>query len=277
MKARKGQAIIELGIFGTIILFVVGMLISYIQRQNDQQYVQMEAFRGALQKACQGPVGLEQTFTEDSFRNTNPLELLYPGKGAAVQYTVLENRRYVDVSPEFVKKSPQVASASSNVYWAVPFVGKASESLTAIKINEDKPIIINSNGPLGVFAQIPEHTDGRISLSFQAGEIESDSESAYIERTRKQEDTNKIINTRSSQLQENVHTTVKYKVKIGASAVNEAVGDLGVPTEITISEGTLADITQGLYRDSDGQYKYRKSSVGNVVERQKQWETPFVR
>jgi len=205
------------------------------------------------------------------------LDLLVPGKGASVQYTVMQNRRYADVSNEFAKGSPSVASASSNVYWAVPFVGEGAESLTAIKVNEDAPIVINSNGPLGIFANIPAVSDGDISLSFQTGEIESDSHTEYKETINKQEDQQQIVNRRTAQLKDTIDTKIKYKVKIGVSDISEELDDLGLPTEVTIAEGTLADLKQGLYKDSDGQYRYREDAVGTTVERQKQWETPFVR
>lgn len=138
-------------------------------------------------------------------------------------------------------------------------------------------MVVNNNGPLGVLTQLSGLTDSEISLSFQTGEIESESDSEYTEDTEKQENAASIINRRKSTLKDNITTTVKYKVKIGSSGLSEAVGDLGLPTDMTLFEGGLASVEQGLYRDIDGQYKYRKSSVDNVVERQKQWETPFVR
>ncbi|MBP7215884.1 MAG: hypothetical protein KBA46_01220 [Candidatus Omnitrophica bacterium] len=282
---KKGQAVVELAIFGSVILFAFGMLLSYSQRQNDMQYVQMEAFRRALQKACQGPVLTEQTF---DFENPSIggglggiIDLIMPGKGASVQYTVLQNRRYADLSGDFGKGSPQTVSASSNVFWAVPFVGEGSESLTAIKINEDRAKVINNNGPLGILSALTGLTDDAISLSYQTSEINSDSRTQYSGTIGKTEDESEIVNRRRSQMKDLIHTKVNYKVKLGVAEVTDALDEFGLPTDITIQEGVLADVVQGAYYDPhDGGYKYSRSAVtaadeARIVERQRTWETPF--
>jgi hypothetical protein len=42
-----------------------------------------------------------------------------------------------------------------------------------------------------------------------------------------------------------------------------------------VEEGTLYQVQQGVYRDSDGQYKYSQGATGNEVAREKTWVTPF--
>lgn len=272
----KGQTIIELAVFGSIILIILGVLISYIQRQNDQQYAQMKAFRFALHKAAQGPVGFEGNIFEADPESL--LDLILPGKGAAVQYTVLENRRYADLSSEFRKGSPSSVSASSSVFWAIPFVGNSADSLTVIKVNEDSPIVVNNNGPLGIFGTILEQLglDDSISLSMETGEIETNTDTLFDEAIRKQEGQSTITNTRQSNLTDTVNTKIKYKVKMGFPEFFEDMGDIGeiLDTAITVNEGTLAELNQGAYVE-DGQYKYSSAALGTRVERARQWETDF--
>jgi len=50
---KHGQALLELSIFGSIILMLMGLLISYGLRYNFQQEAQMEAYRKALEIAAQ--------------------------------------------------------------------------------------------------------------------------------------------------------------------------------------------------------------------------------
>ena len=47
---KRGQAAVEMAIFGVIVLMVFGTLLSYLQKLNDQQYIQMETFRQSLAK-----------------------------------------------------------------------------------------------------------------------------------------------------------------------------------------------------------------------------------
>jgi uncharacterized protein (UPF0333 family) len=205
-RNKRGQALLELAIFGSLILFLFGILLSYMQRMNDQQYVQMEAFRQALR------IG-----------NTD---------NAAAQLTVLENRRHVDLGNYFMKGSPQSLSASSNVFWAVPKVGSQPEQRAYVKVNED------------------------YSSDLAGGEgledIQTSSETEFNEIVAKQETPQAISNIKSSTLKDTITTTL--------------VGQ---------DKSPIWQITQGLYRDSDGQYKYSSSAVGTEVKREQSWQTGF--
>jgi len=48
MNCKKGQAILELAVFGSILIMLLGVLINYGLRYNFQQQVMQEAFRKAL-------------------------------------------------------------------------------------------------------------------------------------------------------------------------------------------------------------------------------------
>lgn len=107
----KSQAILEMAIFGSIILMMTSTLLSYTQRMNNQQYLSHEAFRLALEKA----------------RDNN----------ASVSYTIFENKRNTSIfSP--LKGDKGQLSASAVVYWGVPELGYTAVKETWYKFNEDE-------------------------------------------------------------------------------------------------------------------------------------------
>jgi len=116
LNNKRGQALLELAVFGALILILFGYLLSYMQRLNDQQYVQMDTFRNALQMANYGAGD---------------------NKGSAIHFTKLENKRNVDLSGYYRKGAPQTNSASASVYWGVPESGTQVSTQSYYKINED--------------------------------------------------------------------------------------------------------------------------------------------
>ena len=203
----------EMAVFGSLILLVFAVLVSYIQRYNDQQYVQMEAFRRALEKA--------ETYSTGSGENNNP--------GASVQFTLMNNRRYADPEGSYGKGSAQSVSASSSVYWAVPYVGKTAASQVWYKVNDDE-LTIDENTTID--------------------KIVTTSTVNFNETIAKSETPSAIVNHDISRLQDTITTTA------------------------VASNGTGFSITQGLYVDG-GQYHYSQGAVGQRVEREKTWTTPF--
>lgn len=214
---KKGQAMIEMAIFGTLILFVFGMLISYAQRMNEQQYIQMEAFRRALEKAC--------TFAgaEDS------------GAGASVQYTAMENKRLADLSDSFRKGSPTAIRGSSSVFWAVPQTGSQPENKIVYKINDDEATFDTGT-------QIE-------SISTSSGEGSKDE---FTEKMQKTEGPGGITTSRESHLTDTITTTL--------------MGEDG---------STIWQVTQGAYRDADGQIRYGSQAVDNTIDSARTWRTDF--
>ena len=213
---KRGQTLTELAIFGTLILFLFGVLLSNLQRLNDQQYTQMEAFRRTLYVANTG--GL------------TPAEKV-PG-GSAAQMTVMENRRNVDLSGYYMKGNTQSVSASSNVFWAVPAVGVQPTQRTYVKVNDDYS---------------PD-----LAEEESVENIDSASETSFSDSLGRQETPEAITVTKSSTLKDTITTTLVDKDK-----------------------NTIWEVTQGLYRDPDGQYRYGQSAVDTEVNRSQTWETGF--
>lgn len=259
---HKAQAVVELAIFGSIILLVFGTLLSFMQRFNDQQYVQMEAFRRALEKGC--------TYLGETSE----------GAGASVQYTLITDRRHVELSGGFRKGSPTTLSASSNVFWAVPKAGAQSESLIVYRINEDEQARNYTDF-------IP--ADAGDDQSFVLEPTISGSRSDFREIVRKEETSQTITNVRDSSLTEEKAIIIPYTIRPKDDYEESHIIRSGTFWEG--QEGTvLADwdgdgeeeeaLVQRLYRDSsDGQYKYSSKVPEDkkVVVRSKTWVTEFSR
>lgn len=223
---KKGQAVLELGLFAAIILLILGVLLSNMQRLNDQQYVQMESFRRALAKA--------HTYETASAPDN---------RGAAVQMMLLQNRRHVDLSGNFRKGNEQSLSGSSSVFWAVPFQGEGgrpTESALVLRVNEDQHEIDN----------LPQEFKG-------VEDIDTKGSSSFTETTTKEEHPDGIINSNKSTLKDTITTTFVSKAKEGEEGKK------------------IWEVTQGVYRDADGQYKYSESHVDTEVERGQTWKTGF--
>ncbi|MCD6539801.1 MAG: hypothetical protein J7K37_03775 [Candidatus Omnitrophica bacterium] len=91
LNRRKSQASAEMAIFGSLLIFALGVLISYGQSLNQQHSLKMEAFRKALRKAYDA--------------------------NASVSYTILRHKRNVDIQGPFAKGRRGEVNATSSVMW----------------------------------------------------------------------------------------------------------------------------------------------------------------
>ena len=114
IRSKKAQAVLEIGLLGSLILIVFSLLIGYIQQLNDSQFLLMKNFRAALKKAHDG--------------------------NAVVSYTSLEDRRHVNANAP-LEGSRKNISASNYVYWAVPYVGNAPDSESYYTINDEEMLL----------------------------------------------------------------------------------------------------------------------------------------
>lgn len=125
---KRAQAVAEMAIFGSVVLVLVGVVISYVQKLNDQQCLEMESFRRSLQRA--------NTFQSEESESP----------GASVQMVQIENTRQADIMGEFAKGTTQTQDNQTNVFWAVPTEGAYYNSgeealpkdLVLGRINEDE-------------------------------------------------------------------------------------------------------------------------------------------
>lgn len=239
---KKGQAVVEMAMFGSLILLIFASLLSYLQRFNDQQYAQMEAFRRALQQG-------------------NDHKPVSGGRGASVQLSLIQNRRHSDISGGFRKGSAQILSASANVFWATPEVGEETESLIAYRVNEDERVA-------NYREYILEDKDKK--WSFRTEDLSFNSALSFDETTTKTETAQEITNAATSQLQDTITTTIPYTIR-----EKEKTDDYNPDNDPIVEEGIFWEPEQGVYIDTDGQYKYSLGAKGTVAERDKLWTTPF--
>jgi hypothetical protein len=143
-----------------------------------------------------------------------------------------------------MKGTTQAASASSSVYWAVPKTSESSDNIKYFRVNDDEHDIVTVG--------TDDDDDDEEDTTNDVDDIKTTTDKTFYEANTKQEDRYKIVNTRSSNSSETIET--KF--------VNE-------------DGGTIWSIRQGMYRDTSGQYRFDDSKVGAVVQRGKQWETPF--
>lgn len=294
--SNKGQAILELAVFGSLILLVLGVLLNYMQQLGDQQYVQMEAFRRGLAKAARFP-GLLPSIPG------------FPqlGAGASVDYTVIRNRRFAGVNNDFKKGEPATVSASSSVYWAVPRIAKniKPSSMSVYKINDDeRTLVMETLLSLlpSLDIEIPEIGGSPITdwLTYTTEKIDSHAETHYVgdfikrELPRNSEDNfpGSIATHRTSRLndrlQTRIYTTFRPRIPSEFLDLDDEVLESLINTiQSTVIEDLLTELSiptgfpghvlnQGLYRNALGQPSYREAvPVNHEVARGRRWETEF--
>lgn len=107
----KAQAMIELAILGPLLLIAMGLVVTYVCKLNNDQWVLMESFRRGLQKA----------------HDTNMIS----------SYGIWDDRRMASVTEPIVgQKTP--SSGSSCVHWSINDVseeGQDPQGTTYVKVN----------------------------------------------------------------------------------------------------------------------------------------------
>lgn len=172
LKNKKAQAASEMAIFGTIILVVFSALLSYSQRMNEEQYLNMEVFRRALHKANK--------------------------KNASVSFTLMQYRRFTDVFSGFYQGNRNMLGASANVFWAIPQVGKPLDSMTIFRLNEDEKD----------WTKLLHLDNTDKSDDLQIGKITSHGETDFTDNADRSEDNANIVNRRTSSLEDAIVTNV---------------------------------------------------------------------
>ncbi|MFH0791212.1 MAG: hypothetical protein V2A64_06225 [Candidatus Omnitrophota bacterium] len=91
MGREKGQAAVELAVFGSLILIALSVLLTYGQRLEIQQQLKMEAFRRALTKAYE--------------------------KNSSVSYTIRKDARFFNLFGGYREGQSSSVGASASVMW----------------------------------------------------------------------------------------------------------------------------------------------------------------
>ena len=107
-ERRKSQAVLEMGLFGSILLAIVVTFLSYQQTINDKQFLMMKTFRDALRI-------VQHNYAID------PSTGRTYSKGANVMLNEIEHRRHA-TGDFFGKGTRSVFSDSAHVYWGTPAI-----------------------------------------------------------------------------------------------------------------------------------------------------------
>jgi hypothetical protein len=120
---RKAQAVLELAILGSLIIWAFSILISYSERYNREQSYMQQTFRAALKNA--------------------------KGINDSVAWNTMDFRRMPNVVNPMEIGQLQQFSASSNVLWSDgkkdPDIGESSKAKSYYQFNRGTPVDITGS------------------------------------------------------------------------------------------------------------------------------------
>ena len=172
--SKNGQAVVELAIFGSLILTGFAVLLSYSQTFTEQQALQQQAFRMALRKA----------YSENGF----------------VSYNIIKHHRAPNIFSNFRQSNRESISAGSSLMWSKG----ESKSFSYYQVNEDVVTIsTHKESQGGKDFDVPD----------EVWNVQSNANTEYSGEETKQEDRAKITTGRKANLQDTVTTTLKIRYK----------------------------------------------------------------
>lgn len=132
IKGRRGQATAELAVFGSLIILVVGVLLSYTRTIREQQKIEQQVFRQALKDA-----------NEHAFNVTDIYDETVTDYGATVGYSkTLDKQANLLFEP-----SRRSSAASYTVFWSG---AEDPPTLDKNVINQDSISKNNSDGSISL-------------------------------------------------------------------------------------------------------------------------------
>lgn len=254
-NSRTGQAVVELAVFGTLILFAFSVILNYGQSFDFRQKLKMEAFRKALQKAYY--------------------------KNSAVSYTLKRSTQKVDSSVGFGFGSPLTASASATVMWQKGMSGKQAaedeQEFSFYQINDD--VLCSSDSGLPRYEKSIITSQGgpkQVTIPVSIWKETSKRSSVYNESTKKEESDEEpgtgITNTREAHLEE-AFTTAFYTRFDSTKTDGTVKNQDGIKHSYTYKETDIPPISQGAYVTDENRISYSQDKVGNVEQKQRAWTT----
>lgn len=132
IKGRRGQATAELAVFGSLIILVAGVLLSYTRTIREQQKIEQQVFRQALKDA-----------NEHAFNVTDIYDETVTDYGATVGYSkTLDKQANLLFEP-----SRRSSAASYTVFWSG---AEDPPTLDKNVINQDSISKNNSDGSISL-------------------------------------------------------------------------------------------------------------------------------
>ena len=182
----SGQAVTEMAIFGSLVIMVFGIWLSYAQTFTEQQTLQQQAFRMALRRA---------------YRANDE-------QGGFISYNIIKNYRTPNLSGGFRQGNRESASAGSTVLWAV----SNPESYAYYQINEDLVGSETDDDGFKMLDRVEKDVDGEdVNTPVEIWNVETETVNNYSSSSLKQEDGDGIQTTRSSSNMDKVVTTLKTR------------------------------------------------------------------
>jgi len=284
IHSSKGQAAVELAVFGFLIVVAFSILVLYGQQLALQQQLKMDAFRRAMKMAYY--------------------------KNSSVSYTVKKDTRFIDIVGGFGKGQATAVGGSAMVMWQKGIPGlheKKSKDFTSYAY-----YVINdqSMGDADGLERYDKNTKGfdgseqtiRTPASVWKEEIErfEDYNTSVIKNETKSDKPkkipSKIINTRISNLKDTITTKVYLRKDVSNppdawTTPNPVyVNSTAVPTakqgavivmpgdRATVDDDGVTKYTDMNLGDTDpNRVAYTTPGVGTTVYREREWGTDILR
>lgn len=236
---QRAQATTELAIFGSLILVCFAVLISYGMSLQEQQILQQQAFRKALEKS----------YNENAF----------------VSYNIVKQPRTVNLFGKFGEGDRSSVSAGASVAWCL---GDPEEK-SYYQVNEDTIEVPGDSEIVDVEMAASTTYTGQERRSEDTAGITSykrgESTEALTTRLKVNEITGRMTKSGGTSCE-----TVCTPVPGGGGA--QTCERVCTETEVPYSAQSADDIVVTQKLGADGRYRSSPSSEG--ISREKEWSTP---
>ncbi|TRZ95614.1 hypothetical protein D4R78_03040 [bacterium] len=265
---RSGQAVVELAVFGTLIIIVLSTLIMYGQRFEMQQQLKVEAFRKALRKAFD--------------------------RNSSVTYTLKKDVRFYNLMGNLGQGQPSTMGGSAMVMWQKGMPGKQDSkdqpSFAYYQIN-DEMIGVESGSDnhcgddnekcLPRYEKVVKGYDGnKIEVKAPASVWKEDRlrEETYKSTVKKDEKKSSgwvIINKVDSELSDKAQSKVYTRFDASESDPNKPIDDPSTLPDYTHYENVYDTAEHNAYITDDNRISYTQdpSKQENKIIRSREWST----
>ncbi len=250
MGSEKGQAAVELAVFGSLILIALSVLLTYGQRLEIQQQLKMEAFRRALTKAYE--------------------------KNSSVSYTLRKDARFFNLFGGYREGQSSSVGASASVMWVKGNPGAMDtdgNSYYAFYQINDTMIGDVENGlqryEKKVFTQTGKDVEIKSPVSIWKEEVNKQTE--YTSHSTRAENSAGITIKDKPTLKETVTTTFYTRFDKSKNDPRAVVGS--IPPDYVYQGSdykndkiiTYNPESQGAYAREDNRVDYSKDKTGTTI------------
>lgn len=251
---KKGQAAVELAVFGSLILVAFSILLNYGQRLEMQQQIKMEAFRKALQKSYE--------------------------RNASVTYTMKKDVRSFGLFSGLGQGQSGTQGSTANVMWQKGMSGDQNDPNPNKQKSYSYYVINDSN--IGGDEGLPTYTkevrnymgeDKDVEVPVSVWSEEQRRIEQFDSSTTKAENSSGITNTKTSNLQDTTTTVLHTRRD---TAFDDDPWDKAAPLPEYVYDGVPYTLTHGAYYNQDtNRVEYDTSHAGATIRRERTWQTAY--